>query len=53
MFALESTQNMKSISVLGVSPTRGNLALFKEVLPTMPIEGLTYVKPNEKGGKKV
>lgn len=52
MFAFENTQIMQSASAFGVSQQSGNLALFKEVLPSAPIEGLTYVKTSEKGGKR-
>lgn len=51
MFAFENTQNAKS-SIHGVLQQSGNLSLFKEVLPSAPIEGLTYAKPSEKGGKR-
>lgn len=53
MFALENTHIMQSASVLGVLQPSGNLTLFKEVLPSAPIEELNYAKPSEKGGKRV
>lgn len=52
MFAFENTQIMQFASVLGVSQQNGNLALFREVLPSAPIEVLNYAKPSEKGGKR-
>ncbi len=51
MFAFGNTQNTQS-SLHGVLQQNGNLSLFKEVLPSAPIEGLNYAKPSEKGGKK-
>lgn len=51
MFAFGNTQIMQS-SAHGVLQQNGNLALFNEVLPSAPIEGLTYAKPSEKGGKR-
>ena len=51
MFAFGNTQIIQS-SAHGVVNTNGNLALFKEVLPSAPIEGLNYAKPSEKGGKR-
>lgn len=50
MFALENTHILQS--TLRVSQQSGNLALFKEVLPSAQIEGLTCAKPSEKGGKR-
>ena len=51
MFAFGNTQIMQS-SAHEVLQQNGNLALFNEVLPSAPIEGLTYAKPTEKGGKR-
>jgi hypothetical protein len=50
MFAFGNTQIMQP--ALGVVNTNGNLALFKEVLPSVQIEGLTYAKPSKEGGKR-
>lgn len=42
MFAFENTQIMQSASAHGVLQQSGNLALFKEALPSEQVEKLFY-----------